>query len=64
MERRRAMTWPRVGKSAQAVLAHGMLFCFTLFLALKIDDRIGYSWWSVPLLLFHCCNSIEFVGML
>ncbi|KAI0495211.1 hypothetical protein KFK09_025361 [Dendrobium nobile] len=55
MERRRAMTWPRVGKSAQAVLAHGMLFCFTLFLALKIDHRIGYSWWMIfsPLWIFH-----------
>ncbi|KAL0908997.1 hypothetical protein M5K25_023516 [Dendrobium thyrsiflorum] len=55
MERRRAMTWPRVGKSAQAVVAHGMLFCFTLFLALKIDDRIHYSWWMIfsPLWIFH-----------
>ncbi|XP_038984746.1 uncharacterized protein LOC103721407 [Phoenix dactylifera] len=55
MERRKAMTWARVGKSAQAVAAHGLLFCFTLFLALKIDGRISYSWWIVfvPLWLFH-----------
>ncbi|XP_010916528.2 uncharacterized protein [Elaeis guineensis] len=55
MERRKAMTWARVGKSAQAVAAHGLLFCFTLFLALKIDGRFSYSWWIVfvPLWLFH-----------
>ncbi|XP_072991152.1 uncharacterized protein [Typha latifolia] len=55
MQRRRAMAWTGVGKSAQAVAAHGLLFCFTLFLALKIDRRTSYSWWIifVPLWLFH-----------
>ncbi|OAY63054.1 hypothetical protein ACMD2_22285 [Ananas comosus] len=55
MQRRRAMTWTSVGRSAQAVVAHGLLFCFTLFLALKIDRRTSYSWWITfaPLWLFH-----------
>ncbi|KAM0952690.1 putative transcription factor C2H2 family [Dioscorea sansibarensis] len=55
MNRRRAMTWSRVGKSAQGVAAHGLLFCFTILLALKLDDRVSYSWWIifVPLWLFH-----------
>nr|CAD1837578.1 unnamed protein product [Ananas comosus var. bracteatus] len=49
------MTWTSVGRSAQAVVAHGLLFCFTLFLALKIDRRTSYSWWITfaPLWLFH-----------
>ncbi|KAJ0987179.1 hypothetical protein J5N97_005535 [Dioscorea zingiberensis] len=55
MNRRRAMTWSRVGKSAQAVAAHGFLFCFTILLALKLDHRVSYSWWIIfaPLWLFH-----------
>ncbi|XP_008782280.2 uncharacterized protein LOC103701851 isoform X1 [Phoenix dactylifera] len=55
MQRRKAVTWGTVGKSAQAVVGHGLLFWFTLFLALKIDGRISYSWWIVfvPLWLFH-----------
>ncbi|XP_072971429.1 uncharacterized protein [Typha angustifolia] len=55
MQRRRAMTWARAWKSAQAVAAHGSLFCFTLFMALKIDGRAAFSWWMVfvPLWLFH-----------
>lgn len=47
MQRRRAMTWRRVGKEAQALVAHGLLICFTLSLALKIDGRTHYPWWSV-----------------
>lgn len=49
------MTWARVAKSAQALAAHGLLFCFTLLLALKVDHRTTYSWWIifVPLWLFH-----------
>ncbi|PKA59535.1 hypothetical protein AXF42_Ash016559 [Apostasia shenzhenica] len=55
MQRRKTMTWARVGKSALAVAAHSLLFCFTLFLALKVDDRFRYSWWIIfsPLWLFH-----------
>ncbi|RRT62573.1 hypothetical protein GW17_00041419 [Ensete ventricosum] len=48
MQRQRAMSWRRVGKAAQALAAHALLFCFTLLLALKIDARTSYSWWSVP----------------
>ncbi|CAL9117646.1 unnamed protein product [Musa textilis] len=55
MLRRRAMTWWRVGKAAQALVAHGLLICFTLSLALKIDGRTHYPWWIIffPLWLFH-----------
>ncbi|WOK97721.1 hypothetical protein Cni_G06429 [Canna indica] len=48
--------WLRtVGKAAQELAAHALLFCFTLFLALKIDGRTPYTWWTifVPLWLFH-----------
>ncbi|KAG0497500.1 hypothetical protein HPP92_002191 [Vanilla planifolia] len=55
MHRRKTMTWARVGKSVQAVAAHGLLFSFTLFLALKIDGGVSYSWWIIfaPLWIFH-----------
>ncbi|CAD6214191.1 unnamed protein product [Miscanthus lutarioriparius] len=55
MQRRRAHTWAGVGKTAQAAAAHAALFCFTLFLALRVDGRTTYSWWIifVPLWLFH-----------
>ncbi|CAL9059125.1 unnamed protein product [Musa banksii] len=55
MQRQRAMSWRRVGKAAQGLAAHALLFCFTLFVALKIDGRMSYSWWIifVPLWLFH-----------
>ena len=39
------MTWRRVLKSVQALLAHGLLFCFTLLLVLKLDHFVSYSWW-------------------
>ena len=45
MQRRRAHTWAGVGKTAQAAAAHAALFCFTLFLALRVDGRTTYSWW-------------------
>ncbi|XP_054809378.1 uncharacterized protein LOC129311250 [Prosopis cineraria] len=53
--RMRVMTWGRVGKSLQALLAHGLLFSFTLLLVLKIDRVVPYSWWIIfsPLWLFH-----------
>ncbi|XP_010537077.1 PREDICTED: uncharacterized protein LOC104811911 isoform X2 [Tarenaya hassleriana] len=52
---RRLMCWRRVWKSMQAVMAHGLLFSFTLLLALKLDHVFSHSWWIVfaPLLLFH-----------
>ncbi|XP_074558884.1 uncharacterized protein LOC141814834 [Curcuma longa] len=59
MHRQRAMSWRKVGKAAQALAAHALLFCFTLFLALKIDGRTPYSWWIifVPLWLFHAVTA-------
>ncbi|XP_042403571.1 uncharacterized protein LOC121992978 isoform X1 [Zingiber officinale] len=59
MHRQRAMSWRKVGKAAQALAAHALLFCFTLFLALKIDGRTPYSWWTifVPLWLFHAVTA-------
>ncbi|XP_012478627.1 uncharacterized protein LOC105794150 isoform X2 [Gossypium raimondii] len=55
VERRRVMTWRRVGKSLQALVAHALLFSFTLLLALKLHHALSYSWWVVfsPLWLFH-----------
>lgn len=55
MLRRKAMGWRRVAKSAQALTAHGLLFCFTLLLVLKLDQSVSYSWWIIffPLWLFH-----------
>lgn len=49
------MTWLRVAKSAQAVVAHGLLFSFTLLLVFKLDRTVSYSWWIIflPLWLFH-----------
>lgn len=45
----------KILKSLQAVVAHGLLFCFTLLLVLKLDRALHYSWWVVfvPLWLFH-----------
>ncbi|XP_009614308.1 uncharacterized protein [Nicotiana tomentosiformis] len=45
----------RVLKSIQAVAAHGLPFCFTLLLVLKLDQAFHYPWWVVfvPLWLFH-----------
>lgn len=37
----------RVLKSIQAVAAHGLLFCFTLLLVLKLDQALHYPWWYV-----------------
>lgn len=47
------MTWRRVLKSVQALLAHGSLFCFTLLLVLKLDHFVSYSWW-------YCIFSLPF----
>ncbi|KAB1206870.1 ATPase 10, plasma membrane-type [Morella rubra] len=38
------MTWRRVAKSLQALVAHGLLFSFTLLLALKLQNAVPYSW--------------------
>ncbi|KAL6994901.1 hypothetical protein U1Q18_005037 [Sarracenia purpurea var. burkii] len=55
MLRRKAMSWRRVAKSVQALAAHTLLFCFTLFLVLKLDHVVHCSWWFIffPLWLFH-----------
>ncbi|KAJ8570113.1 hypothetical protein K7X08_006690 [Anisodus acutangulus] len=49
------MSGRRVLKSLQAVVAHGLLFSFTLLLVLKLHQPLYYSWWVVfvPLWLFH-----------
>ncbi|XP_052185597.1 uncharacterized protein LOC127797103 isoform X2 [Diospyros lotus] len=52
---RTVMSWRRVAKALQAVAAHGILFSFTVLLALKLDRVVSYSWWIIfsPLWLFH-----------
>lgn len=45
--RRRVMSWRRVGKSVQALVAHALLFSFTLLLSLKLQRALPYSWWFV-----------------
>lgn len=49
------MNWRRVAKSVQALVAHSLLFSFTLLLVLKLDHSISYSWWFIfsPLWVFH-----------
>ncbi|KAF8052329.1 hypothetical protein N665_1572s0010 [Sinapis alba] len=49
------MSCRRVLKSIQALAAHTLLFCFTLFLVLKLDHTLSSSWWMVflPLWAFH-----------
>ncbi|XVF50651.1 hypothetical protein PTKIN_Ptkin04bG0119000 [Pterospermum kingtungense] len=49
------MSWRRVLKSAQALAAHTLLFCFTLLLLLKLDHVVSCSWWVIffPLWMFH-----------
>ncbi|ESW15785.1 hypothetical protein PHAVU_007G102000 [Phaseolus vulgaris] len=55
--RRRVMSWRRVAKALQALVAHALLFSFTLLLALKLDCLLpdSWTWWKVfsPLWLFH-----------
>ncbi|PIN23686.1 putative E3 ubiquitin ligase [Handroanthus impetiginosus] len=48
-------SWRRVFKSLQVVVAHGLLFSFTLILSLKLHHAINHSWWLIfsPLWLFH-----------
>ncbi|KAM6548175.1 hypothetical protein CsatB_019851 [Cannabis sativa] len=52
---RRVMTWRRVGKSLHALVAHGLLFTFSILLVLKLHRAVRYPWWVVfsPLWLFH-----------
>ncbi|XP_059453710.1 uncharacterized protein LOC132184192 [Corylus avellana] len=52
---RRVMSWRKVALSLQALVAHGLLFSFTLLLALKLQHALPYSWWIIfaPLWLFH-----------
>ncbi|KAL1551227.1 hypothetical protein AAHA92_19095 [Salvia divinorum] len=49
------MSWRRVFKSFQVVVAHGLLFSFSVILSLKLDHVVNYSWWLVfsPIWLFH-----------
>ncbi|KAK4801145.1 hypothetical protein SAY86_021632 [Trapa natans] len=49
------MSWRRVLKSIQAVVAHSLLLFFTVLLLLKVDLVVSYSWWVIffPLWLFH-----------
>ncbi|XP_022777000.1 uncharacterized protein LOC111318409 isoform X4 [Durio zibethinus] len=51
VERRRVMSWRRVGKSLLALLAHALLFSFTLLLALKLHHGVSYSWWMCRALM-------------
>ena len=41
------MSWRRVAKALQALVAHVLLFSFTISLALKLDHVIRHSWWLV-----------------
>ncbi|KAJ7943213.1 Transmembrane Fragile-X-F-associated protein [Quillaja saponaria] len=52
---RMVMSWRRVADSLQALVAHGLLFSFTLVLVLKLDHVVHHSWWTIfaPLWLFH-----------
>ncbi|XP_057961931.1 uncharacterized protein LOC131153560 [Malania oleifera] len=52
---REVVSWRKAGKSLQALVAHGLLFSFTLLLVLKLDRAVSYSWWRIfsPLWLFH-----------
>ncbi|KAK7268369.1 hypothetical protein RIF29_21067 [Crotalaria pallida] len=54
---RRVMSWRRVAKSLHALVAHALLFSFTLILSLKLDHLLPSTWtWGVvfcPLWLFH-----------
>ncbi|KAL3529315.1 hypothetical protein ACH5RR_008637, partial [Cinchona calisaya] len=48
------MNWRRTGKALQALSAHTLLLCFTLFLVLKLDHVVSFSWFIFfPLWLFH-----------
>ncbi|KAI3440534.1 RING-type domain-containing protein [Psidium guajava] len=49
------MSWRRVLKSVQALVAHSLLLAFTLLLVLKLDYIVFYSWWIIflPLWVFH-----------
>ncbi|CAL1408309.1 unnamed protein product [Linum trigynum] len=55
VERRVMMSWRKVGKSLQGLVAHTLLFTFTLLLALKLQLSVSYSWCVIfaPLWLFH-----------
>uniref|UniRef100_A0A6N2N7E1 Uncharacterized protein n=1 Tax=Salix viminalis TaxID=40686 RepID=A0A6N2N7E1_SALVM len=55
VRRRVVMSWRRVAKSSQGLIAHALLFSFTLLLSFKLDRAVPYHWWIVfvPLWLFH-----------
>ncbi|PPD72722.1 hypothetical protein GOBAR_DD30375 [Gossypium barbadense] len=50
------MSWRRVGKSLLALLAHALLFSFTLLLVLKLHHAFSYSWWTEPACI--CCRLV------
>ncbi|XP_050224018.1 uncharacterized protein LOC126673792 isoform X2 [Mercurialis annua] len=54
-QRRVIMSWRRVAKSLQSLIAHSLLFSFTLLLSLKLQHPGSYSWGIIfaPLWLFH-----------
>ncbi|KAI4319191.1 hypothetical protein MLD38_032821 [Melastoma candidum] len=49
------MSWRRVLKSVQALLAYCLILSFTLLLVLKVDNVVSCSWWIVffSLWVFH-----------
>ncbi|XP_030550809.1 uncharacterized protein LOC115755509 isoform X1 [Rhodamnia argentea] len=51
----RVMSWGRVAKSVQALVAHALLFSFVLLFLLKLDHSVRCRWWIIfaPLWLFH-----------
>lgn len=59
-EEEKKMSWRRVLKSVQEVVAHGLLFTVTLLLVLKLDHVVSYSWWSVHFLLFFLLFAFAF----
>lgn len=46
------MTWRRAAKSLHALVAHGLLFTFTVMLVLKLHHTVRYPWWFVILISF------------
>ncbi|KAF5751951.1 hypothetical protein HS088_TW02G00970 [Tripterygium wilfordii] len=59
VRRRVVISWRRVGTSLHALVAHSLLFSFTVLLVLKLQLAKFYSWWIVfaPLWLFHAVVS-------
>lgn len=60
LTQRQVASWGRVFKSLQAVLAHGLLFTFTLLLSLKLDHALRHSWWWVLFFSFSMVLLLHF----